>query len=224
MKKILQSWKGFEGEEVSAEVARERFKDNPYKLELINEIAEKGEKITLYTSGDFVDLCRGGHVENIKDINPHAFALHKVAGAYWRGDENNPMLTRIYGHAFESKEELEAHQTMLKEAKKRDHKILGKELDLFLFSPLVGPGLPLWTPKGTVMRHLLDNYVWSLRKAAGYDRVEIPYITKKELYETSGHWNKFSDELFKVGSREGHEFAMKPMNCPHHTQIYTRKA
>lgn len=133
------------------------------------------------------------------------------------------MLTRIYGLAFNSKEELNAHLTMQAEAEKRDHKKLGRELDLFVFSDLVGSGLPLWTPKGTIIRDLLDSFVWDLRKAEGYERVDIPHITKKDLYVKSGHWEKFREELFVIKSREGHEFAMKPMNCPHHTQIYARK-
>ena len=133
------------------------------------------------------------------------------------------MLTRIYGLAFASKKELGAHRTMLEEAKRRDHKVLGPQLDLFVFSPLVGPGLPLWTPKGTTVRDLLDEFVWELRRRAGYQKVEIPHITKKDLYETSGHWDKFKEDLFRITTREGHEFAMKPMNCPHHTQIYARR-
>jgi threonyl-tRNA synthetase len=133
------------------------------------------------------------------------------------------MLTRIYGLAFETKEELDIYVKMLEEAEKRDHKKLGVALDLFVFSELVGPGLPLWTPKGTLLRDLLDDYVWSLRKPLGYEKVEIPHITKKELYEKSGHWEKFKNELFNIKTREGHTFAMKPMNCPHHTQIYARK-
>ncbi len=192
-------------------------------MELIEEFIKEGSQITLYKSGDFVDLCEGGHVENIKDINLDAFKLTHIAGAYWRGNENNKMLTRIYGVAFETKEELDAYLKRMEEAKKRDHKKLGKELDLFTFSGLVGPGLPLWTPRGTVLRNILDDFVWELRKARGYEKVEIPHITKKELYETSGHWDKFQDELFKINTREGHLFAMKPMNCPHHTQIYDRK-
>ncbi|MEI6659986.1 MAG: threonine--tRNA ligase, partial [bacterium] len=176
------------------------------------------------TSGGFIDLCKGGHSESpSKDIAPDSFKLDRVAGAYWRGDEKNKMLTRIYGLAFESKKDLEGYIVQLEEAKKRDHKKLGKELDLFTFSDLVGPGLPLFTPKGTLVRDLLDGFVWELRKKAGYDRVDIPHITKKELYETSGHWDKYKDDLFKVNTREGHVFAMKPMNCPHHTQIYDRK-
>jgi threonyl-tRNA synthetase len=137
--------------------------------------------------------------------------------------KKNKMLTRIYGVAFENKSDLDTYLQMMDEAKKRDHKILGPQLDLFVFSELVGGGLPLWTPKGTLIRNLLDDYLWSLRKAAGYVKVEIPHITKKDLYEMSGHWSKFADELMRIKTREGHEFAMKPMNCPHHTQIFARK-
>lgn len=223
MRKILKTWDKFEGREVDANEARKFFKGNPYKEELISELENKGEKITLYTSGSFTDLCRGGHVKNAKDINPEAFKLSHIAGAYWRGNEKNPQLTRIYGLAFETKKELEDHLVILEEAKKRDHKKLGAELDLFTFSDLVGSGLPLFTPKGTLIRDTLDNFVWELRQKYGYQRVDIPHITKKDLYEKSGHWLKFKDELFKITTREGHLFAMKPMNCPHHTQIYARK-
>ncbi|MCI0542218.1 threonine--tRNA ligase [bacterium] len=227
MKKLISANLAFTGREVLPEEAREFFKDNPYKLELIDEIESKGEKITLYETGDetggFTDLCRGGHVKNTSEINPDAFMLTHIAGAYWRGDEKNTMLTRIYGLAFETAEALAEYRKMQEEAMKRDHKKLGVELDLFTFSDLVGAGLPLWTPKGTLLRTLLDERVWELRKKYGYERVEIPHITKKELYEKSGHWEKFKDELFRVTTREGHEFAMKPMNCPHHTQIYARK-
>lgn len=223
MRTILKTWKDFSGREVSESEARTLFAENPYKLELIDDIVAKGEKITLYRSGDFEDLCRGGHAEDIALMRPDAFKLTRVAGAYWRGDETKKMLTRIYGYAFEHKAALEAHVHMIEEAKKRDHKKLGVELDLFTFSELVGSGLPLWTPKGTALRMALDDYVWQLRRAAGYERVEIPHITKKDLYITSGHWDKFKDELFRITTREGHEFAMKPMNCPHHTQIYARR-
>ena len=223
MRDILSSWKKFDHKEVDPEEAREFFADNPYKLEMIDEIVGKGEKLTLYTSGDFTDLCRGGHVKHpAKDIPADSFKLDKIAGAYWRGDEKNAQLTRIYGLAFGSKKELDAYVTMREEAKKRDHKVLGPALDLFVFSDLVGSGLPLWTPRGTLMRNLLDDFVWSLRSRYGYQKVEIPHITKKELYETSGHWAKYKDDLFRITTREGHEFAMKPMNCPHHTQIYAR--
>ncbi len=224
IKKLLPKWTHFEKKEVSKEDALKEFAWNEYKSELINEFAEEGKKLTFHNSPGFIDLCKGGHVENpSKEIKPDAFKLTKVAGAYWRGDEKNKMLTRIYGLAFETKEELESYLKMLEEAEKRDHKKLGVALDLFVFSELVGPGLPLWTPKGTLLRNLLDDYVWSLRKPLGYEKVEIPHITKKELYEKSGHWEKFKNELFNIKTREGHTFAMKPMNCPHHTQIYARK-
>lgn len=223
MRELLPSWAGFTREEISAADARERFAGNEYKLELIAEIEAKGEPVTLYTSGSFTDLCRGGHVEDMGSIPADSFKLSRVAGAYWRGDESKPMLTRVYGYAFASRAELEAHLQVLEEAAKRDHRVLGKQLDLFVFSELVGPGLPLWTPKGTWLRTLLDQFVWELRAKRGYERVEIPHITKKDLYEKSGHWTKFSDELFRIKTREGHEFAMKPMNCPHHAQIYARK-
>jgi threonyl-tRNA synthetase len=224
MKETLKSWKEFTHKEVSEREAKEYFKNNPYKLELIDEIVKKGEKITLYTVGNFTDLCRGGHTENPnKDIEKGSWRLSHVAGAYWRGDEKNKMLTRIYGLAFDTNEDLKNYEKMREEAEKRDHKKLGRELDLFTFSPLVGQGLPLWTPKGTILRNNLDSFIWSLRSMKDYEKVEIPHITKKELYMTSGHWDKYSDELFKITTREGHEFAMKPMNCPHHTQIYARK-
>lgn len=223
MRKILKTWDEFEKIEETAASAKKRYVGNPFKLELIEELADKKEAITSYQSGRFVDLCRGGHVKSTKDIDPEGFKLSHVAGAYWRGSEKNKQLTRIYGHAFANKKELDAHLTMLEEAKKRDHKKLGPELDLFTFSDLVGSGLPLWTPKGTLLRNLLDDYVWSLRQRYGYVQVDIPHLTKKDLYERSGHWEKFKDELFKIITREGHLFAVKPMNCPHHTQIYARK-
>lgn len=219
MREILPSWKGFEHREVTADEAKKHFAHNPYKCELIDEIDSKGEKITFYTSGEFTDLCRGGHAE-IEDMKKSGWKLSRVAGAYWRGDEENKMLTRIYGLAFETPEELEAYEKQIAEAEKRDHKKLGREMGLFVFSPLVGAGLPLWTPKGTIIRELLNDYVWELRKRYGYQKVTIPHITKKELYETSGHWSKYADDLFKIKTREDHLYAMKPMNCPHHTQIF----
>ncbi|MSU55665.1 MAG: threonine--tRNA ligase [Candidatus Taylorbacteria bacterium] len=224
MRKILKTWKGFVKKEVSEEEALKEFAWNEYKCELIREFAEGGKQITFYTSGTFIDLCKGGHVDDpAKEIKQDAFKLERVAGAYWRGDEKNKMLTRIYGLAFESKDSLVEYEKQIEEAKKRDHKKLGKELDLFTFSDLVGAGLPLWTPRGTMLRNTLDNFVWELRHKAGYEKVEIPHITKKDLYEKSGHWQKFGNELFKIMTREGHEFVIKPMNCPHHTQIYARK-
>jgi threonyl-tRNA synthetase len=160
MKKILPKWTEWQHKEISKDEALKFFK-NEYKAELINEIAERGEKITTYTCGGFTDLCRGGHLENpSKEIDPNSFKLDRIAGAYWRGDEKNKMLTRIYGLAFDTKEELDVYIVQRTEAEKRDHKKLGKELDLFTFSELVGGGLPLFTPKGTLIRDLLDNFVW----------------------------------------------------------------
>ena len=224
MRGFINEKLSFTGEEVSATEAKRRFARQPFKLDLIHEFSTDGKTLTIYHTGDiFSDLCRGGHVKNTSEIPADAFKLDKIAGAYWRGDEKNPMLQRIYGLAFASKKELDDYLTMRIEAEKRDHKKLGPQLDLFTFSDLVGPGLPLWTPKGTLVRNLLDDFVWELRKARGYEQVDIPHITKKELYEKSGHWEKFKEDLFKIVTREGHEFAMKPMNCPHHTQIYARR-
>jgi threonyl-tRNA synthetase len=227
MKKLLNTWTSWQHHEVTVDEAREVFAGNQYKLELIEEIAARGETITLYTCGtgksEFTDLCRGGHSENPQaEIASDSFRLDKVAGAYWRGDEKNPMLSRVYGLAFETREELDAYLHQIEEAKKRDHRKLGREHDLFTFSELVGAGLPLWTPKGTQIRHQLDSFIWSLREKHGYERVTIPHITKKDLYVTSGHWEKFADELFRIQTREGKEYALKPMNCPHHTQIFDR--
>ncbi len=223
MKKIASGGHAFVRKEVSVDEAKNFEKDQPFKLELIEEFAKDSKVLTLYESGPFTDLCRGGHAANTSEIPLDALKLHKLAGAYWRGNEKNPMLTRVYGLLFSTKEELDAYLLRLEEAERRDHKKIGPELDLFTFSPLVGSGLPLWTPKGTLLRNLLNDFVWSLRKARGYQQVEIPHITKQTLYETSGHWDKYKDDLFKVVTREGHMFAMKPMNCPHHTQIYNRK-
>ncbi len=227
MQKLIKSGLGFEREELSFPEARALFEklNQPFKVELINDLETVGEvsNVSIYKTGEFTDLCRGGHVDSTSEIDPASFQLDKIAGAYWRGDETKPMMTRIYGLAFDTAEELAAHLKMREGAEARDHKKLGPELDLFVFSELVGAGLPLWTPKGTLVRHLLDNFVWELRQEHGYQKVEIPHITKKDLYEKSGHWDKFKDELFRITTREGHEFAMKPMNCPHHTQIFDRK-
>ena len=196
----------------------------PLKKELIEELPES-ETISFYTMKDltgkeiFTDLCKGPHIKESKEIG--AFKLEKVAGAYWRGDEKREMLTRIYGVAFETQEELDEYLKRQEEAKARDHRKLGKELDLYTFSDLVGAGLPMFTPRGTLMRDLLADYSLSLRKRAGFSRVWTPHITKVDLYKTSGHYAKFGDELFMVHSQvNGEEFALKPMNCPHHTQIF----
>ncbi len=224
MREIFPTWKNFSHKEVSPSEARALFTDNPYKLELIDEIEKKGEKITLYTSGNFTDLCRGGHVENFELIDPQGFHLSHLAGAYWRGDEKNKMLTRIYGLAFENKDGLDNYLKQQEEAEKRDHRKLGRELDLFTFSDLVGPGLPLFTPRGQAMRENISDFLWQLSKKYGYQKVSIPHIAKLTLYETSGHAEKFKDEFFYVhGAQSNQEFVMKPMNCPHHTQIYAAK-
>lgn len=222
MRELLPSWKEFSHQEVSLEEARGAFAGNRFKLELIEEIAGRGEAITLYTASGFTDLCRGGHAERpAEEIAADSFALDRVAGAYWRGDEKNPMLTRIYGLAFETKAELDAYLAGREEAKKRDHRALGKQLGLFTFSDLVGAGLPLYTPKGTILRDELARFSEELQRAKGFQKVWIPHITKIDLYKTSGHWDKFGEELFLVKSQESSdEFALKPMNCPHHTQIY----
>ena len=193
-----------------------------YKIELIEELPES-DPITFYDLGEvFTDLCKGPHVKNTKEVGP--FKLIRVAGAYWRGDEHRPMLTRIYGVAFSTDDELNAFLKQQEEAKKRDHRKLGKELDLFCFSDLVGAGLPMFTPRGTELRELMANYSLSLRGKEGFKKVWTPHITKTDLYKTSGHYAKFGDELFMVHSQvSGEDFAMKPMNCPHHTQIFASR-
>ena len=220
MKKIANTWKHFDHKVVTKDEALSFFSVNPYKEELIREIAEKGEEITFYTSGSFTDLCRGGHVDDFSSINMDAWKLDRVAGAYWRGNENNPMLTRIYGLAFDTKEDLDEYITKQEEAKKRDHRKIGKELGLFTFSEKVGSGLPLFTPKGTMIRNLVIKKIDEIQSPYGYQQVCIPHITKSDLYKTSGHWDKYKDDLFHVTGKSNVEFVMKPMNCPHHTQIY----
>lgn len=215
--------------------------DQPYKEELLNDLKRSGttiakdldaaamgtiadgdaavEEVGLYTNGDFTDLCRGPHVANTKEVG--AFKLLRVAGAYWRGNEKNPQMQRLYGVAFATQEELDTYLEMIEQAKLRDHRKLGKELDLYTMSPLVGAGLPMFTPRGTVLREVLAKYSNQLREAKGFQKVWTPNITKTALYEASGHWAKFGDELFLVTSQETDDkMALKPMNCPHHTQIF----
>jgi len=219
----------------------------PYKHELLNDLKREGTtlaseldsammglpagisgansakagvgEVSFYTNGTFTDLCRGPHIEDTGKVG--AFKLMRVAGAYWRGNDKNPQMQRLYGLAFETKEELNNHLQMLEEAKKRDHRKLGQEMDLFLFSDLVGSGLPMFTPKGTILREELAAFSNQLRQSRGFQKVWTPNITKKDLYEKSGHWAKFGDELFLVKSQEtDDELVLKPMNCPHHTRIY----
>ncbi|MET0779637.1 MAG: threonine--tRNA ligase [Candidatus Saccharimonadales bacterium] len=215
-----------------------------YKLELLNDLKRAGttvlkdldtaelgleangeskvEEVSFYKNGEFTDLCRGPHVASTGKVG--AFKLMSVSGIYWRGKEGNPQIQRVHGIGFATLEDLKQHLTMIEEAKKRDHRKLGQELDLFVFSDLVGAGLPLFTPRGTILRRKLDDFVQEMRDEYGYQEVTVPHITKKDAYIASGHWKKFADELFKITTREGHEFAMKPMNCPHHTQIYAAKS
>ncbi len=216
-----------------------------YKTELLNDLKRAGttaakdldaealgtiadgdaavETVSFYTNGQFSDLCRGPHVASTGKVG--AFKLMRVAGAYWRGNESNPQMQRLYGVAFASKEQLNQYLQMLEEAKKRDHRKLGQELDLFVFSDLIGSGLPLFTPRGTVLREALADYSNSLRQKRGFQKVWVPHITKHNLYEASGHWAKFGDELFLVKSQEtSDQLVMKPMNCPHHTRIYAARA
>lgn len=243
MRTIINQGQEFDRFEMPVDEAIEwaRVNGQPYKEELLNDLKRSGttvakdldadelglasegdaavENVSFYKNGEFVDLCRGPHVANTKEVG--AFKLMRVAGAYWRGNEKNAQMQRLYGVAFETQEELDAHLTMIEEGKARDHRKLGKELDLYTVSPLVGAGLPLFTPRGTVLRDVMAQYSNQLRQRYGFQKVWTPHITKKDLYETSGHWAKFGDELFLVTSQETSDsFALKPMNCPHHTQIY----
>ncbi len=219
MAKTLPAWDKFEAREVTEDEAKKIFNNNPYKLELIDEIVQKGEKITLYKAGYFEDLCRGGHAENpAKEIG--AFKLLSLAGAYWRGNEKNKMLTRIYGTAFPTKEELDEHLKMLEEAEKRDHKKLGRELGLFVFSETVGKGLPLFTPKGSTIRRELERFIVDEELKRGYLHVYTPDIAKIDLYKKSGHYPFYKDSMYAPIKIEGEEFMLRPMTCPHHFELY----
>ncbi len=222
MRELVKTWNGFEREEVSVDEAKKRMAGNEYKLELIEEFSTDGQTLSIYKSGSFEDLCRGGHSENPqKDLA--AFKLLSLAGAYWRGNEKNKMLTRIYGTAFSSQKELDEYLNQQEEARKRDHRKLGKELDLFVFSDLVGPGLPLFTPKGTILRDELGGFSQGLQQKYGYQRVAIPHMARVALYKTSGHYDKYPERFTVTSHESDDEFMMKPMNCPHHSQIYASK-
>ncbi|GHO58625.1 threonine--tRNA ligase [Ktedonobacter robiniae] len=246
MRELKNKKLGYDRIEVGIDEAIEEMskRNQPYKVELLNLLKERGSTavvqetgdaeaiglsegqegstvVSFYQTGHFLDLCRGPHVEDTTHIG--VFKLMSIAGAYWRGNENNPQLQRLYGTAFNTKEELDHYLWLLEESKKRDHRRLGQELDLFTFSDLVGGGLPLFTPKGTLVRDLLEEFVQSLQEPLGYQRVHIPHITKNDLYKTSGHWEKFQEDIFHVSGKSGEDFCMKPMNCPHHTQIYASR-
>jgi len=222
MKEIINAGDKFERQEIVIEAAREFFKDQQYKLDIIDDLEEEGaKKVSTYQLGDFTDLCLGPHVESAKDLPVDGFKLAKVAGAYWKGSEKNPMLARVYGVAFSSKKELDGYLKNIEEAEKRDHRKLGKELDLFVFSELVGPGLPLYTFKGAAMRREIINFSRELQKKIGYEEVHTPNMNKAELFKVSGHYEKYLDCMFKVVSNYTEdEYFLKPMNCPQHTQIY----
>ncbi len=217
MKELLPAWKTVTSKEVTKDEALEIFKGNEFKIELINEIASRGESITLYTMGEgsasFTDLCRGGHTDDLSMIDPESFTLDRVAGAYWRGKETNPMLTRIYGLAFESKEKLDHYLSMREEAEKRDHKKLGKELGLYMFHE-TAPGMPYWLPKGLILYKELENY-WRIEHARlGYLEIASPLVNKAELWKTSGHWDHYKDDMFVADMGENEIYGIKPMNCP----------
>lgn len=220
MRTLLKTWKGFTHKEVTYDDAKTFFVDNPYKLELIEEIHKKGEKITLYTSGNFTDVCRGGHVEDMQTVQPDCFELSRIAGAYWRGKEENKMLTRIYGLAFNTKGELEEYKTKQEEAKKRDHRKLGKEMAIFEFDEDVGAGLPLWLPNGGAIIEQLETLAKETEFAYEYERVRTPHLAKENLYLTSGHLPYYEDSMYPPMEYEGGKYYLKAMNCPHHHKIF----
>lgn len=224
MREMLPSWTGMEGVEVSESDARTRFAGNPYKLELIDGIVATGEAITLYTAGGFTDLCRGGHSEEpARDLKSDAFALERIAGAYWRGDEKNAMLTRIVGLAFDTKEELDAYRVQQEEAKKRDHRKLGEELDLFTFDESIGKGLPIWLPKGNIIKETLEDWAKDTERDWGYQRITTPIITKEDLFYTSGHLPLYKDSMYAPLQIEDENYYIKPMNCPFHHRAFAAR-
>jgi threonyl-tRNA synthetase len=216
MQEIVAAAAPFERQELGREEAAKRFSDQPFKLELLEELPED-ETVSVYADYDFVDLCRGPHLPDTGRIR--AFKLLSVAGAYWRGDENNRMLTRIYGTAFPSRKQLEEHLERLKEAERRDHRLLGKQLDLFHIEEEVGAGLPLWHPKGALIRKIIEDFC-DAHLAAGYEMVMIPHIASAELWKTSGHWDFYRENMYSPMDIEGQEYIVKPMNCPGHIKIY----
>lgn len=234
MRQIIQGKHDFKKTVVSADEAREIFKDQPYKLELIdglekggfdeygNPLQEKPE-ISIYQHDTFVDLCRGPHVQNTKEIKPDAFRLMSIAGAYWRGDENNKMLQRIYGTAWENAQQLKDYLHQLEEAKKRDHRKLGRELEIYIFDDEVGPGLPLWLPNGGVLIEELEKLAKEMEEKAGYLRVKTPSVSKEELFLHSGHLPYYAESMYPAMEIEGVKYYVKPMNCPMHHKIFGSK-
>ncbi len=224
MRKGLNKWVAFTHEVVSPADARTRFAGNQFKLELIDELEKKGETITLYTCGGFTDLCRGGHAEApSKEISGDSFKLSRIAGAYWRGDEKNAALTRIYGLAFDTAEALAAYELQQEEAKKRDHRKLGEELDLFHFDESIGKGLPIWLPKGNIIKEELEKWAKETESAWGYQRVTTPIITKEDLFYTSGHLPLYKESMYAPIQIEDENYYIKPMNCPFHHKTFAAR-
>ena len=221
MKKIAKDGKRIVRHEISKEEALEMFKDDPYKIDLINRMDENETTISCYTQGDFTDLCRGPHVDTVKELKN--FKLIKHSGAYWKNDAKNKMLQRIYGVCFDNKEDLEAYLKELEEAKERDHRKIGKDLEIFMTSPLVGAGMPLWLPNGSIVRKQLENYIYKKEQALGYDHVYTPCVGTKQLYVTSGHWDHYQKNMFPLMKVDDEEFVLRPMNCPHHMLVYKNK-
>ena len=224
MRDMLASWSEMTGTKVSEKDARDRFAGNPYKLEIVDGIVEADEPITLYTAGTFTDLCRGGHCEHPEhDIKKDSFTLERIAGAYWRGDETKPMLTRIYGLAFDTKEDLEQYREQVEEAKKRDHRKIGEELDLFTFDESIGKGLPIWLPKGNIIKEALEDWAKETEREWGYERITTPIITKEDLFYTSGHLPLYKESMYAPLQIEDENYYIKPMNCPFHHRAYAAR-
>lgn len=218
MKKISKDGKRIYREEISKSEALQRFSDDPYKIDLIERMDEDNTVISCYTQGDFTDLCRGPHVESVKLLKH--FKLLKVSGAYFKGDSKNKMLQRIYGICFETEEDLTRHLEELEEAKLRDHRKLGKELDLFMTHELIGPGLPLLLPDGATIKYIIEKYIKEKEISLGYKHVYTPSLATSELYKVSGHWDHYSEDMFPMMEREGESYVLRPMNCPHHMLIF----
>jgi threonyl-tRNA synthetase len=221
IKEIISQNQKFEKQEISKIKAKKLFKNQPFKLELIKELP--GKNVSIYTNGDFTDLCKGPHIKNALEINPNAFKLSKIAGAYWKGDEKNKMLTRIYGLAFNSEKELQDYLAMQAEAEKRDHRILGEKLDLFVFSDLVGKGLPLFTEKGAAIKRELERFIVDEEIKRKYKHVCTPELAKIDLYKKSGHYPYYKESMYPVMKIDKEELILRPMTCPHHYQIYLSK-
>jgi threonyl-tRNA synthetase len=224
MRGMIRQSLAFKGRTVTPATAKKLFKDQPFKLDLVREFVKDKKKLTVYQTGDiFLDLCRGGHVKNTSEINPEAFALTHLAGAYWRGSEKNPQLTRIYGLAFNTKEELEAHLAMLEEAKRRDHRKLGQELGIFMIDDTVGKGLPIWLPNGAIVRNEIEKYAEEMEKKYGYLRVVTPHLAKEELFLRSGHLPYYKEGMYPAMKMDDGTYYLKAMNCPIHHLIYKHR-